>query len=223
MSFFKTFVVIYLLENWSITYCLLERVIWKWFTICFGFLSPISTCFLMGPLKQLKAMFDPKRLIATIVMLVNILSFFPFIKKFSFSLKAKFDAFLKWGYFSICLFLLQRNDSKAVKLCMSQRSYSSFLGTCVFLLFMIFYLIIWSKIFLMKCFLVNYNGRLIIFNLFSKIFSSRARGETFLANVESQWPPGVAWQWFFGCSWSVKVSGSALSKQWRKLIYFPRV
>ncbi|XP_062346206.1 vesicle transport protein SFT2A isoform X3 [Cinclus cinclus] len=28
-----------------------------------------STCFLMGPLKQLKAMFDPKRLIATIVML----------------------------------------------------------------------------------------------------------------------------------------------------------
>ncbi|XP_064505034.1 vesicle transport protein SFT2A isoform X3 [Pseudopipra pipra] len=28
------------------------------------------TCFLMGPLKQLKAMFDPKRLIATIVMLV---------------------------------------------------------------------------------------------------------------------------------------------------------
>ncbi|NXE87481.1 SFT2A protein, partial [Menura novaehollandiae] len=33
-----------------------------------------STCFLMGPLKQLKAMFDPKRLIATIVMLVNILS-----------------------------------------------------------------------------------------------------------------------------------------------------
>ncbi|NXQ20103.1 SFT2A protein, partial [Peucedramus taeniatus] len=29
-----------------------------------------STCFLMGPLKQLKAMFDPKRLIATIVMLL---------------------------------------------------------------------------------------------------------------------------------------------------------
>ncbi|XP_064505033.1 vesicle transport protein SFT2A isoform X2 [Pseudopipra pipra] len=28
------------------------------------------TCFLMGPLKQLKAMFDPKRLIATIVMLL---------------------------------------------------------------------------------------------------------------------------------------------------------
>ncbi|NWZ48411.1 SFT2A protein, partial [Spizaetus tyrannus] len=33
-----------------------------------------STCFLMGPLKQLKAMFEPKRLIATVVMLVNILS-----------------------------------------------------------------------------------------------------------------------------------------------------
>ncbi|KAF4794841.1 Vesicle transport protein SFT2A [Turdus rufiventris] len=30
-----------------------------------------STCFLMGPVKQLKAMFDPKRLIATIVMLWN--------------------------------------------------------------------------------------------------------------------------------------------------------
>ncbi|NXN28982.1 SFT2A protein, partial [Nycticryphes semicollaris] len=33
-----------------------------------------STCFLMGPLKQLKAMFEPKRLVATIMMLVNILS-----------------------------------------------------------------------------------------------------------------------------------------------------
>ncbi|RLV98698.1 hypothetical protein DV515_00010585 [Chloebia gouldiae] len=30
-----------------------------------------STCFLMGPLKQLKAMFDPKRLIATVVMSWN--------------------------------------------------------------------------------------------------------------------------------------------------------
>ncbi|NXN97634.1 SFT2A protein, partial [Rhinopomastus cyanomelas] len=29
-----------------------------------------STCFLMGPLKQLKTMFEPKRLIATIVMLL---------------------------------------------------------------------------------------------------------------------------------------------------------
>ncbi|XP_062497935.1 vesicle transport protein SFT2A [Pezoporus occidentalis] len=29
-----------------------------------------STCFLMGPLKQLKAMFEPKRLIATVVMLL---------------------------------------------------------------------------------------------------------------------------------------------------------
>ncbi|KAM6368389.1 vesicle transport protein SFT2A isoform 3-T4 [Alca torda] len=27
------------------------------------------TCFLMGPLKQLKAMFEPKRLVATVVML----------------------------------------------------------------------------------------------------------------------------------------------------------
>ncbi|NXS98128.1 SFT2A protein, partial [Jacana jacana] len=36
-----------------------------------GFFSPsISTCFLMGPLKQLKAMFEPKRLVATIVMLL---------------------------------------------------------------------------------------------------------------------------------------------------------
>lgn len=138
ISFFKDFVVIYLLENWLITYCLSERVIWKWFTICFGFFSPISTCFLMGPLKQLKAMFDPKRLIATIVMLVNTLSLFPFIEKFSFSLKAEFDAFLKGGYFSVCLFLLQRNDNQAVKLCMSQRSSSSFLLTYVFLLLMVF-------------------------------------------------------------------------------------
>ncbi|OPJ72821.1 vesicle transport protein SFT2A [Patagioenas fasciata monilis] len=29
-----------------------------------------STCFLMGPVKQLKAMFEPKRLIATVVMLL---------------------------------------------------------------------------------------------------------------------------------------------------------
>uniref|UniRef100_A0A8D3A7W8 Vesicle transport protein n=1 Tax=Scophthalmus maximus TaxID=52904 RepID=A0A8D3A7W8_SCOMX len=34
-----------------------------------------STCFLMGPLKQLRRMFEPTRLIATIVMLVNTLSF----------------------------------------------------------------------------------------------------------------------------------------------------
>ncbi|KAM4040276.1 vesicle transport protein SFT2A isoform 3-T3 [Anomaloglossus baeobatrachus] len=30
-----------------------------------------STCFLMGPLKQLKKMFEPTRLIATIIMLVQ--------------------------------------------------------------------------------------------------------------------------------------------------------
>ncbi|XP_042746794.1 vesicle transport protein SFT2A isoform X2 [Tympanuchus pallidicinctus] len=29
-----------------------------------------STCFLMGPLKQLKTMFEPKRLVATLVMLL---------------------------------------------------------------------------------------------------------------------------------------------------------
>ncbi|KFP05584.1 Vesicle transport protein SFT2A, partial [Calypte anna] len=29
-----------------------------------------STCFLVGPVKQLKSMFDPKRLIATVVMLL---------------------------------------------------------------------------------------------------------------------------------------------------------
>ncbi|XP_009469811.1 PREDICTED: vesicle transport protein SFT2A [Nipponia nippon] len=29
-----------------------------------------STCFLMGPMKQLKAMFEPKRLVATVVMLL---------------------------------------------------------------------------------------------------------------------------------------------------------
>lgn len=49
----------------------------------------------MGPLKQLKAMFEPKRLIATVVMLVNILSLLPFAKKFSFSLKAKSEALLR--------------------------------------------------------------------------------------------------------------------------------
>lgn len=34
-------------------------------------LSSASTCFLMGPLRQLKRMFEPTRLIATIVMLVS--------------------------------------------------------------------------------------------------------------------------------------------------------
>ncbi|KAM9382729.1 vesicle transport protein SFT2A [Phaethornis superciliosus] len=29
-----------------------------------------STCFLMGPMKQLKSMFEPKRLVATVVMLL---------------------------------------------------------------------------------------------------------------------------------------------------------
>ena len=33
---------------------------------------PRSTCFLMGPLKQLRNMFKEKRLIATIMMLVRI-------------------------------------------------------------------------------------------------------------------------------------------------------
>uniref|UniRef100_A0A8B9PIF2 Vesicle transport protein n=1 Tax=Apteryx owenii TaxID=8824 RepID=A0A8B9PIF2_APTOW len=32
-----------------------------------------STCFLMGPLKQLKAMFEPTRLIATVVMLLSLI------------------------------------------------------------------------------------------------------------------------------------------------------
>ncbi|XP_025900526.1 vesicle transport protein SFT2A [Nothoprocta perdicaria] len=32
-----------------------------------------STCFLMGPLKQLKKMFEPTRLIATIVMLLSLI------------------------------------------------------------------------------------------------------------------------------------------------------
>uniref|UniRef100_K7F5N3 Vesicle transport protein n=1 Tax=Pelodiscus sinensis TaxID=13735 RepID=K7F5N3_PELSI len=75
----------------------------KWFAICFavgiacsilgtGFLwlpsglklfavfytignisALVSTCFLMGPVKQLKKMFEPTRLIATIVMLVFLL------------------------------------------------------------------------------------------------------------------------------------------------------
>ena len=60
----------------------------------------------MGPVKQLKAMFDPKRLIATIVMLVSILSLFPFAKMLSFSLKAKFEALLMGGYFSVHLFFV---------------------------------------------------------------------------------------------------------------------
>uniref|UniRef100_A0A672KTG9 Vesicle transport protein n=1 Tax=Sinocyclocheilus grahami TaxID=75366 RepID=A0A672KTG9_SINGR len=55
----------------------------KWFVICFagGVLCSIlwisfcvtlfhSTCFLMGPFKQLKRMFEPTRLIATIMMLL---------------------------------------------------------------------------------------------------------------------------------------------------------
>uniref|UniRef100_A0A3P8W361 Vesicle transport protein n=1 Tax=Cynoglossus semilaevis TaxID=244447 RepID=A0A3P8W361_CYNSE len=35
-----------------------------------GNIAALSTCFLMGPLKQLKRMFEPTRLIATIVMLL---------------------------------------------------------------------------------------------------------------------------------------------------------
>ncbi|KAG8583119.1 hypothetical protein GDO81_008286 [Engystomops pustulosus] len=35
-----------------------------------SFSCHFSTCFLMGPLKQLKKMFEPTRLIATIVMLL---------------------------------------------------------------------------------------------------------------------------------------------------------
>lgn len=38
--------------------------------ICVFFMFILSTCFLMGPLKQLKRMFEPTRLLATIVMLV---------------------------------------------------------------------------------------------------------------------------------------------------------
>ncbi|NWR69885.1 SFT2A protein, partial [Centropus unirufus] len=52
-----------------------------------------STCFLMGPLKQLKAMFEPKRLLATVVMLVSMLSLLPLAKIFSSNLKAKSEAF----------------------------------------------------------------------------------------------------------------------------------
>lgn len=65
----------------------------------------------MGPVKQLKAMFEPKRLIATVVMLVNILSLFPFAKKFSFGLKAKFEVLLKGGDFSVHLFFMLSNNS----------------------------------------------------------------------------------------------------------------
>lgn len=38
--------------------------------ICVFFMFILSTCFLMGPLKQLKRMFEPTRLLATIIMLV---------------------------------------------------------------------------------------------------------------------------------------------------------
>lgn len=61
-----------------------------------SFVSFASTCFLMGPLRQLKRMFEPTRLIATIVMLVSLspagsvlhFSFRPFhirLKKLSLS------------------------------------------------------------------------------------------------------------------------------------------
>lgn len=53
---------------------------------------PISTCFLMGPLKQLKTMFEPKRLVATVVMLVNTLFFLASSAKI-------FEALRKGGYF----------------------------------------------------------------------------------------------------------------------------
>lgn len=46
---------------------------WKLFVFTWDVTSVLSsTCFLMGPLKQLKRMFEPTRLIATIVMLVGL-------------------------------------------------------------------------------------------------------------------------------------------------------
>lgn len=65
----------------------------------------------MGPVKQLKAMFEPKRLIATVVMLVNTLPLLPLAKKFN--LKAKSEALLKRGYFSVHPFFVLRSDSQA--------------------------------------------------------------------------------------------------------------
>ena len=46
---------------------------------CF-FILVYSTCFLMGPMKQLKNMFKEKRLIATIIMLVREIGHFPILK-----------------------------------------------------------------------------------------------------------------------------------------------
>lgn len=74
--------------------------------------------------------------------------------------------------------------------------------------------------FLTKYFLVNANSRWIIFNLFSKIFSSRTRRETFLATVKSQWLPSVAWQLFFGCSLVCKGQWFNTSKAMEKINLF---
>uniref|UniRef100_A0A8C9LBG9 Vesicle transport protein n=1 Tax=Pavo cristatus TaxID=9049 RepID=A0A8C9LBG9_PAVCR len=63
-----------------------------------------STCFLMGPLKQLKTMFEPKRLIATLVMLVNILFSFSPLCSFLYHLTHHFIvlmhmSYMTWSYF----------------------------------------------------------------------------------------------------------------------------
>ncbi|XP_068088013.1 vesicle transport protein SFT2A isoform X2 [Hyperolius riggenbachi] len=42
-----------------------------------------STCFLMGPLKQFKKMFEPTRLIATVIMLSNSVEFAPIVRMVS--------------------------------------------------------------------------------------------------------------------------------------------
>ncbi|NXD27997.1 SFT2B protein, partial [Spelaeornis formosus] len=55
--------------------CLCSVLILPSFTFAFPSSSRLvfhSTMFLMGPMKQLKRMFEPTRLIATIVMLVSI-------------------------------------------------------------------------------------------------------------------------------------------------------
>lgn len=147
----------------------------------------------MGPLKQLKAMFEPKRLIATVVMLVNILSLLPFAKKFSFSLKAKLEALLKGGYFSFQLFFVLR-VIKPISSVYHKDYLTPFYELVVLFLINFFKLMIWSKIFFTKYFLLNATIRLI--DLFSKTIPSRTSLERDFQLLQSNLTV-VCWLQFF--------------------------
>lgn len=65
----------------------------------------------MGPLKQLKRMFEPTRLIATIVMLVSILCFTVTLSPYYASLDIYTPVSLYWKLFVVFTFLLKVSET----------------------------------------------------------------------------------------------------------------